>query len=711
MATRRLLLLLLLAAAALVAVVRATPTPTAWSVTSAPLPSHSPTASAPAATTKAPAATTKAPAATTQAPPPAATTTAPAATTAKPTAAAVAWPVASSPSPAPEAAMLTVSSLSREGNGTCDPDYELQNATTGACDCRPGFSGWGCRMCAASSACAAVRGDLTCAQGLKYDNRTEFKTYQCTLDPDLQSIFDDGALSVACNRTSQVCTAAVYKAARGVRSEHVLDCTLTGCVFANGSASGACAQIDCKCSDQCSPLAKAVIEQSLSGKPAKIRATNGTSLSIDIEGSPMPLSAQCNASQCEPDGSGGGGSGSGSGSSGGDDEPTWPSGLVIAIVTCAGAAALILLCVFACSCFVSTRIRRGQTDVETELSSLTPQSGKLLEFKNISCYATKAEAAKDSSKPGSSSSSSDGGDKKRILHKISAKVARGSVLGILGPSGSGKTSLLNALAAVENGRSVTSGRILVDGKKIAKDYRRVAAYVQQDDSLYSTLTVRECIQYSAQLRLPSTASESAKDAMVERVISELNLGHVVNSRIGSHGPSRGISGGERRRVSIGMELVTSPQILFLDEPTSGLDSSSANSVVQLVKELAGHGRIVVLSIHQPSAKSFLLLDQVMLLAKGKMLYHGPPAESKDYFQDLGFLCPEVRGYECCLCVSVLGCSSALASVPSITFASFRLGHTSTHELVLCMCDRTRTSRTSSWTSRPTRRTSRTSERT
>lgn len=517
---------------------------------------------------------------------------------------------------------------------TCDPDYQVKNATTGACDCKPGFSGWGCRMCASAGACKAIRDDYTCSEGLKYDNYTEIKTYTCRLDPDLQSLFDDGAMDVVCNRTSQNCTAAVYKARNTVNSEHVIDCQLTGCVFKDGTANGACKVIDCKCSSQCSPMAKVIIEGTLSGKPANIRASNSTSLSIDIEGSPLPLSAQCKASQCESDGSSGGGSGSGGGG-----DPEAPSALVIAVVTCASVAGLILLCVFACSCFVSTRIKRGQADIETELSSLASQSGKVLEFKSINCYAHQSSPKKATS----SSSSSQSEDKKRILHKISGSVARGSVLGLLGPSGSGKTSLLNALAAVENGRSTYSGAILVDGKKIAKDYRKIAAYVQQDDSLYSTLTVRECILYSAQLRLPSTVSDTVKDAMVERVISELNLGHVVHSRIGSHGQNnRGISGGERRRVSIGMELVTSPQILFLDEPTSGLDSSSANSVVQLVKELASHGRIVVMSIHQPSAKSFLQLDHVMLLAKGKMLYHGPPAESKTYFQDLGFICPEVR---------------------------------------------------------------------
>ncbi|KAF1329605.1 Atp-binding protein, partial [Globisporangium splendens] len=604
-----------------------------------------PTTAAPVSTTVAPAPTTAAPTVT-PSPPPPATTVVPSPSPAVTQAAASIVPASSSLAPsstkkkkyttkeASNTTTIAVSALAVTTNVTCDPDYEVKNATTGACDCKPGFSGWGCRMCASSGACKAIRDDYTCSDGLKYDNYTEIKTYTCRLDPDLQSLFEDGAMDVVCNRTSQNCSAAVYKAKNTVNSEHVLDCQLTGCVFKDGSANGACKAIKCKCGPQCSPMAKAIIEGTLNGKPATIRATNATSLAIDIEGSPLPLSAQCKASQCEFDGTSGG---SGSGSGGGGDDPALPSTLIIAVVTCASVAGAILICVFACSCFVTTRIQRGNHgDMETELAALASQSGKVFEFKSINCYASRSNADKSMK----SSSSSESEDTKRILHKISGRVERGSVLGLLGPSGSGKTSLLNALAAVENGHSTYSGEILVDGKKISKDYRKIAAYVQQDDSLYSTLTVRECIAYSAQLRLPCHVSDTVKDAMVERVISELNLGHVVHSRIGSQGQNRGISGGERRRVSIGMELVTSPQILFLDEPTSGLDSSSANSVVQLVKELASHGRIVIMSIHQPSAKSFLQLDQVMLLAKGKMLYHGPPGDSKTYFQDLGFICPE-----------------------------------------------------------------------
>lgn len=533
-------------------------------------------------------------------------------------------------------------------DAACDARFGSRNATTGRCDCKPGFRGWGCQMCdaataAGGSACKQALGqDYTCVAGLAYDAAAASKTYDCRLSPDLQALFSDGALAVRCDRAARNCSAAVFKAKDGVDAEHVIDCALSRCDFEDGKASGECGEIRCKCGSQCSSMTKAIVETALSGKPAKISVSNATSLSIDIEGSPIPLSATCSASACEVTGSGGSGSsGSGSGS-GGEDKI---SGLVIALITVAAAAAVLLVCALACSCLVSTRIERGQgdDDVEGQLLALTSRSGTELQFRHISCFAAATEPSlpgASASKPGSASAAA-GQRQKRILSDISGRVRRGQVLGLLGPSGSGKTSLLNALAAVENGKSTLSGEIQLDGRKIAKGYRKIAAYVQQDDSLFSTLTVRECISYSAQLRLPSTMSDRVKDAMVDRVINELNLGHVAHARIGSSGASRGVSGGERRRVSIGMELVTAPQILILDEPTSGLDSSSAHSVVQLVKELANHGRMVILSIHQPSAKSFHLLDNIILLGKGKLLYSGPPTEVKGYFNDLGFRCPKV----------------------------------------------------------------------
>ncbi|KAH7459718.1 ABC transporter G family member [Phytophthora ramorum] len=451
-------------------------------------------------------------------------------------------------------ALSVVSATPSSRSAACDPHYEQRNASTGLCDCREGFSGFGCRMCTASGAlelaasdvCSATFGaDYSCVTGLRYDAHATLKTYGCTLSSDLQALFPDGALDVRCDRDPQGvanCSAAVFKAKDSVRSEHVIDCNITQCAFATGAASGECAQIDCKCGPQCSAMTKALVESALSGKPARIDVTNATQLAIVIEGSPIPLSATCTASACERTAGGGSGaSGSGS-SSGGSDEI---SGLWVAIVACAALAAALLLCGCACSCCLTASIRRGQTeDVETEILKFTSRSANTLEFRHVSCYADSGRQAS--------------GEPKRILHKISGSVSRGQVLGLLGPSGSGKTTLLNALAAVENGRSQFAGEILLDGKRLSKGYRRIAAYVQQDDSLYATLTVRECILYSAQLRLPTTLSDRVKSAMVDRVIAELNLTHVANSRIGS----------------------------------------------------------------------------------GKLLYSGAPAESKSYFQNLGFKCPE-----------------------------------------------------------------------
>ncbi|KAG2796864.1 hypothetical protein PC129_g21277 [Phytophthora cactorum] len=471
-------------------------------------------------------------------------------------------------------------------DATCDSDYEQLNES-GDCECRDGFSGLGCRMCIESTEqddtdiCSSALGtDYSCVTGLTYDASSLGKTYSCKLSSDLQVLFPDGAIDVSCERDDQGdgnCIAAVYKSKETVNSEHVIDCNMTQCSFTTGSANGECGEINCKCGSECSSMSKTLVEGSLSGKPAKIQVTESSQLTIVIEGSPLPLSATCKASACERAGGDDATQSSGTLSTASTEDATDTDGVGLAVVACVALAALLLLgCFSFCCCVAGVRSGQKEEDLETELLKVASRSAKKLEFRNISCFASV--------------------DKKST-----------------------------------------------EQNKVTKGYRRIAAYVQQDDSLFSTLTVRECIAYSAQLRLPTSMTASAKTAMVTRVIAELNLSHVASSRIGSVGGStseRGISGGERRRVSIGMELVTSPQILILDEPTSGLDSSSAHSVVKLIKELASHDRIVILSIHQPSSRSFLLLDKIMLLGKGQLLYNGKPADSKQYFHDLGFKCPE-----------------------------------------------------------------------
>ena len=166
-----------------------------------------------------------------------------------------------------------------------------------------------------------------------------------------------------------------------------------------------------------------------------------------------------------------------------------------------------------------------------------------------------------------------------------------------------------------------------------KGYRKVVAYVQQADTLYHTLTVRECIEYSAYLRLSKQLSREEKEERIDQAVQELHLEKVANSRV------QDISGGERRRVSIGMELVNEAKVIILDEPTSGLDSHASHSIMTILSELASKGRIIILSIHQPSVKSFMMMDKVTLLAEGRVMYDGSTSGAAHYFDDHGFSCP------------------------------------------------------------------------
>uniref|UniRef100_A0A453CG71 ABC transporter domain-containing protein n=1 Tax=Aegilops tauschii subsp. strangulata TaxID=200361 RepID=A0A453CG71_AEGTS len=167
------------------------------------------------------------------------------------------------------------------------------------------------------------------------------------------------------------------------------------------------------------------------------------------------------------------------------------------------------------------------------------------------------------------------------------------------------------------------------------------AYVTQDDNLIGTLTVRETIGYSALLRLPDKMPRDDKRALVEGTIVEMGLQDCADTVIGNW-HLRGVSGGEKRRVSIALELLMRPRLLFLDEPTSGLDSSSAFFVTQTLRGLARDGRTVIASIHQPSSEVFELFDMLFLLSGGKNVYFGQAAQACEFFAEVGFPCPPLR---------------------------------------------------------------------
>lgn len=230
---------------------------------------------------------------------------------------------------------------------------------------------------------------------------------------------------------------------------------------------------------------------------------------------------------------------------------------------------------------------------------------------------------------------------KGILHGIQGIAHPGEVTAIMGASGAGKTTFLDILAR-KNKRGQAGGDFFINGEKVSNaEYKKVVGFVDQEDHLLPTLTVHETILNSALLRLPRTMTRAAKEQRAFEVEKELGIYHIRDSLIGSEeGKGRGVSGGEKRRVGIACELVTSPSILFLDEPTSGLDAYNAYNVVECLVTMArNYRRTVIFTIHQPRSNIVALFDRLILLAQGKTVYSGPFSDCQHYFDSIGYECP------------------------------------------------------------------------
>ncbi|CAL5213626.1 unnamed protein product [Lathyrus oleraceus] len=234
-------------------------------------------------------------------------------------------------------------------------------------------------------------------------------------------------------------------------------------------------------------------------------------------------------------------------------------------------------------------------------------------------------------------------ESKSILEGLTGYAKPGQVLAIMGPSGSGKSTLLDALAGRLGSNTRQSGEILINGNKQALAYG-TSAYVTQDDTLLTTLTVKEAVYYSAQLQLPDTMSKQDKKQRADSTIREMGLQDATNTRIGGWGV-KGISGGQKRRVSICIEILTHPSLLFLDEPTSGLDSAASYYVMKRIASLGkkdGIQRTIIASIHQPSTEVFQLFHNLCLLSSGKTVYFGPASAASEFFALNGFPCPPLQ---------------------------------------------------------------------
>ncbi|WVZ95977.1 hypothetical protein U9M48_041674 [Paspalum notatum var. saurae] len=237
--------------------------------------------------------------------------------------------------------------------------------------------------------------------------------------------------------------------------------------------------------------------------------------------------------------------------------------------------------------------------------------------------------------------SADSGNTKTLLDGISGEARDGELFAVMGASGSGKSTLLDALAgriardSLRGGGGVTLNGEPLHGRRL----RSISAYVMQDDLLYPMLTVRETLQFAAEFRLPRALPPERKRARVDALVDQLGLARAADTVIGDEA-HRGVSGGERRRVSIGTDIVHDPILLFLDEPTSGLDSASAFMVVQVLRRIARSGSVVVMTIHQPSARILGILDRLLLLSRGRTVYAGTPAGLKPFFAEFGAPIPD-----------------------------------------------------------------------
>ncbi|MXM66022.1 ATP-binding cassette domain-containing protein [Streptomyces sp. HUCO-GS316] len=214
--------------------------------------------------------------------------------------------------------------------------------------------------------------------------------------------------------------------------------------------------------------------------------------------------------------------------------------------------------------------------------------------------------------------------RKMLLDHVSFPVGEKCLLAVVGPSGAGKSTLLNALTGQ---RPADHGTVLYDGRDLYRDYaelRQRIGLVPQDDILHTQLTVRSALSYAAELRFPQDTAKAERRARVDEVIVELGL----QQRAGQHVHS--LSGGQRKRVSVALELLTKPSLLFLDEPTSGLDPGMDRSVMHMLRGLADDGRTVIVVTH--SVLSLDVCDRLLVLAPGgKTAYYGPPEDALAFF--------------------------------------------------------------------------------
>ncbi|EIN07867.1 hypothetical protein PUNSTDRAFT_69957 [Punctularia strigosozonata HHB-11173 SS5] len=569
------------------------------------------------------------------------------------------------------------------------------NLTASGCACENGWSGTGCNVCRISSACqsgfansAAGKASATSSSGLSGDPAGQNDTLVCNTDPrvwaagelscdvrhpTIQATFPLGSTLTVLRSLNTSFTPIPNVTAFGPAGSGTLYaqlfyagieqfyCSASSCtqtVASDGSADWKCADVSCTCIKGTTYCGNGGLDltgtiDGLSGalevQCGAVDASNGTascafkqSLIDGIFGqSGLPL-AGCTFGECVSQGvidvlSGNNSLSDSNGKKGGSSL----GGGVIAGLAVVGALVALALLFLLLGCISQRKARKGDSSLD---------AGKQVNVHWSGVSYTVRGASGDNLLGALKFGRSNANDDKVILDGVSGKIAAGQMMAILGPSGkcAGKTTLVEILAGKSKSGQMTGTVAFPRGSASvvsSRDRIRIG-FVPQQDILPPLLTVREAIFFAANLRLPESVPPHEKVEIVERVIQTLGLEKVRDVRIGD-GEKRGISGGEMRRVSIGLELVARPDVLILDEPTSGLDSVSASKVANVLRSVAhdtSNPIPVIASIHQPSSQLYQTFDQVMVLSHGQALYSGPGALAPaEYFAARG-IPPLQEGY-------------------------------------------------------------------
>ena len=508
----------------------------------------------------------------------------------------------------------------------CNSQFEVENSETGDCVCKDGWEGPRCEACKTDGACSALfDAQAQCGTSIVYSADTVLKSYTCALkDTGLEDTIVPDTFYVTCNTTSPGDDGKLFDGsfckvnfAMLEYPDNPITCQASLCAFKINESAVNCETTSCSCQRDCPDLDG--IFANIQGRPALIDCDESNMCTFDIENFFIKLIAPCETSECRV-----------SGYKLLEGEFTisrseWLDPFLAALPLLVLVSLNVLLLVFLVrhrSLYFPRRREEDPVKTSVGYTGVTYGDEGVLSF-----HALHVELGS-----------------RTLLNNVTGDAHIGRVTGIMGPSGSGKTTMISCLSQRQVPSNIsTSGSVSLDQVPLNAAHAKMIAYCPQDSFLLPTLTVYETVLYSAILRLPSSTTTEECHRVTQQTITRVGLESVKGSYVGGSERVRGISGGERKRVLVAMEIVTNPRIILLDEPTSGLDSSSAKVLTLTLKSLASSGCIVMMSLHQPSPAIFHLLDSIFLLSEGHCLYNGPPGKVEQYLESLGLARPEGEG--------------------------------------------------------------------